>query len=400
VRHLRTLGTLCIAIALAVPLLTTTAQAGCGCDHPPPAFAPVMPPFGAAGKLLTLNVDSNDLSAGVSYDVEFKMAKGWSSMFGNGLAIDSGTVQVNVPGGLLGPVSITIHRGRKSQAIDFDDSLFTALALPHRMPAGDSLVLLQDFTGTVSADGTLYIAVDLTDVRAASQFAFVMADMPILFGPDDVLFYNRDGVDLTLFTLAVDDPNERQWGSYYGWDVNQDSGIVGTVYETKVGQSPEPGTQSDMLTYWRHEFLTYALAHEPGGSHEVDEHGMHPDGTLHIDHSQLLIAIRGTFADGESLAPGKLTMDLVATIVAVDNPIEPEIMAERAYSSTVYSESDTGLTSYKASLSGTTDSLTLESDTTVEKTLSVDTTDTSTKDTATTDTSTTTTKVRGKRSKR
>ena len=38
------------AAATAVWIAASPAWAGCGCDHPPPAWAQVMPPFGSPGK--------------------------------------------------------------------------------------------------------------------------------------------------------------------------------------------------------------------------------------------------------------------------------------------------------------------------------------------------------------
>ena len=218
------------------------------------------------------------------------------------------------------------------------------------MPTGDAVVVLEDFIAAVSADGVMYIAIDLSDVRDPTQFAFLMADSPVRFGVDDVVFYNRDGVDLTLFTLAVEDPTERQWGSYYGWDVEQDAGTVGTVYDPKVGSAEHPELQSDMLTYWRHEFHTYAAKHTTGGTHEVVG-GMHPDGTMHIDHDHVIIAIRGNLG-GNALTPGRLKANLLATSVVSENPVEVEQMAEQAFGSTVYVEDNSGIASFFAGLTG------------------------------------------------
>ena len=69
----------------------------------------------------------------------------------------------------------------------------------------------------VSAGGVLYLNLDLQDVQDPTQFGFLISDTPLRFGVDDVVFYNADGVDLTIFDLAVEDPTERQWGSYFGW---------------------------------------------------------------------------------------------------------------------------------------------------------------------------------------
>ncbi|MDH3686892.1 MAG: hypothetical protein OEP95_11740 [Myxococcales bacterium] len=341
-----------LVAALAFLIPGTPSHAGCGCDHPPPAFAPVMPPFASPGSPLLLNLETAALEEGAGYYVEFLNEKSLMPVYGKGVATSADSLRVETPSMLLtGPARIRVLREDHSVIAEFEKSLFTGLALPRRLPAGDSMILIEDFYGAVSEDGVLYIPVDLRDVQDGMQFAFVMADNPVVFGTDQVVFYNRQGVDLTLFTLAVDDPTVRQWGSYYGWDVDEDGGIVGTIYEAKVGESPAPGEQSDMLTYWRHEFHTYAAAHAPGGSHETDADGFHKDGTWHIDHDSLVIAIRGSI-DGKTLKAPHLQTDLVITMVGSEGPIEPEQMAQKAYGSDVYVVENAALTSYIAGITG------------------------------------------------
>jgi len=361
VKHLdRWLWGLVAALAFLLP--GTPSHAGCGCDHPPPAFAPVMPPFAAPGTQLKLHVSAANLRTGAPYKVQFTTASGESTLV-KVHAAAADTLVVEFPN-LYNPGPVAIQVWDTSERVAFfDDSLLTGLPLPRRLPAGDGVVLIEGFTAPVSRDGVLYIPVDLDDVVEGAQFAFVMPEAPVSFGPDDVVFYNRHGVDLTLFTLAVDDPTAREWGSYYGWDVDEDAGIVGTVYETKVGASPKPGAQSDMLTYWRHEFETYAKAHAPGGTHEVDASGYHADGTWHIDHDRLVIAIRGTL-DGKPLEPGQIASNLLVTMVGSEGPIEPEKMIEAAYGSTLYVETNATLTGWQDGR--TADSVTLEADGTVE----------------------------------
>ena len=57
-----------------------------------------------------------------------------------------------------------------------------------------------------------------------------------------------------------------------------------------------------MFTYWRHEFYTYDAAHQPGGEYYAqteneDGYLLHKDGTVHVDHGRLVVAIAGKLRD-------------------------------------------------------------------------------------------------------
>ncbi len=316
---------------LASPVLTTPAHAGCGCDHPPPAWAPVMPAFGPPGTAIVLNAQSGEFVPGAEYTVEFNGGS-WSTIDLTVAADSVSSLAVNLPFVFPGPTKIEVDGPGYSHV--YEEHLFTTLALPRKVPAGDAVMMLNDLSGAVSEDGVLMFAIDLSDVADATQFAFVVANEPLRFGEADVVFYNADGVDLTLFTLAVDDPTERQWGSYYGWDVETDSGITATMYDTQVMDSLDPDKQSDLLTYWRHEFHTYKAAHAVGGSHGTNEAGYHPDGTRHVDHDTLVIAIdtRGF------LSPGHAEIDLLVDAVVAENPVEPSAMVDHVPGSDVWVE--------------------------------------------------------------
>ena len=68
----------------------------------------------------------------------------------------------------------------------------------------------------------------------------------------------------------------------------------------------DPTVDSDIIHYSRHEFTTYFLQHEERHPHEVDDidPNWHLDGTPHIDHDHLILAITGQLADGSSPAAG------------------------------------------------------------------------------------------------
>ena len=213
---------LCLGLALLATLpFASASQAGCGCDHPPPAWAPIMPAFASPGAKLLIHAEGGDFEIGGRYRVEFLMSSWWKPRV-TVVADSASQLRAKVPP-LLSPGPVVIRVSGPGYDHTYDESLFTAMGLPHRIPAGDSLTLIQDLRVAVTTDGTMLIPFDLSKIQDPTQFAFALSDMTLRFGASDVVFYNRDGVDLTLFTLDVKDPTQRQWGSYYGWDVENDA---------------------------------------------------------------------------------------------------------------------------------------------------------------------------------
>jgi hypothetical protein len=313
--------------ALGMPRL---AAAGCGCDHPPPDWSVVQPSFGAPDKLVQIWADGGSFLAGAAYEVKFDKKRV------SAVAVRPDRLGVTVPHGLKpGPTPIEVKGPGYERK--YDAALFTALPRATRVPKQALALRADKFRTAVTANGTLLIPVDLSSVRDATQFAILLGDLPLAFGGDDVVIYNTAGVDLTLFTLAVADATQRQWGSYYGWQVEEDTGLSGLVYEHKVKKSALAHRESDVFTYWRHEFHTYARAHGPGGSHHVDADGFHPDGTFHIDHDHIVIAIHGRVRDAKeptntakmrALAAGDRMVDLRVFTVPAAQPLEPDAVVE------------------------------------------------------------------------
>ncbi len=326
-RGIRSFPILTAALAL-VAFATTSARpaaAGCGCDHPPPEWSVVMPPFGSPGKTIALFAEGEEFVIGEQYQVEF----------GSGSAVDvtatlADRLEVVVPASIdPGPVEIRVS-GDELEAT-YPESAFTALPDAREVEERGGVFTAMDYQAAVGADGTLYVPVDLSGVADAMQFTLAALDLPLHFEEEDVVIYNADGVDLTLFTLEVADPNERQWGSYYGWTVENESGLSGVHYLPQIHLPDHPTEMSSLFTYWRHEFHTYKHAHAEGGSHHVDEHGYHPDGTRHVDHDNLVIAINGRVRDAvdpmdeslmSALAPGAHTIDIGWVSIMSENPVE------------------------------------------------------------------------------
>ncbi len=346
----------CTALATAAAALSILsarpAEAGCGCDHPPPGYAAIVPAFGSPGKAVRVHAPADEaFLPGAPYLV--KMGGGESLV----VAQHDTHLKVTVPKTAKpGPTEVEIIGADESYKYARNE--FTVLAPAPVLPEQNGLFAAARFEASISEDGTLLVPFNLTEVAEATQVMVVVEGRPLSFEHDDVVFFNADGVDLTLFTLMVDDPTERQWGSYYGWEVEQDKGLFGTVYQNRVVRALLSDT-SDKLTYWRHEFHTYAKSHRAGGPHEVDDDGYHKgDGTLHIDHDHLVLAIGGKLRGSDpdrstwkSLSPGSETVDVYVLMLQTPVPLEPEMMAGQLLGSLLWKQfspmSREGLDAYR-----------------------------------------------------
>ena len=65
-------------------------------------------------------------------------------------------------------------------------------------------------------------------------------------------------------------------------------------------------TTSNVLTYWRHEFRTYKAAHRLQDNYlaDDDDPNWHADGSYHVNHDTIVVAIRGTLPNGTLPTPG------------------------------------------------------------------------------------------------
>src|SRR5262249_40638638 len=123
----------------------------------------------------------------------------------------------------------------------------------------------------------------LTGMREPLVFEAEMDGYPLRYTARDVVFMNTQGFLMQL----LESPSGQ--------------GIPGMF----VNPSATPSTSSDTLHYSRHEFRTYFLDHYERTAHSVDATGnWHADGTRHVDHDHLIVAIIGRLNDGTLPKPG------------------------------------------------------------------------------------------------
>jgi hypothetical protein len=100
----------------------------------------------------------------------------------------------------------------------------------------------------------------------------------LAYGPGNVAMYNDQG-----FLMQLLDPT-----------------AVQSLFQIVPGDL----TTSDVLAYWRHEFETYKAAHRRNDNLDTDDDpDWHADGTYHVDHDHIVVAIRG-MVDGLTPTPG------------------------------------------------------------------------------------------------
>jgi hypothetical protein len=280
--YARSFASLALAAMLGGLLVTPPAWAGCGCDKPAPPRAALRPFVASASQTVTLFDER--LEGGATYDVAFESPAG-DVQWARGTAtrepdIADGQLRehlrVAVPELPLGPCAVTVWRdGARQFHVAADD--FTVAARPITLHDVVETVD-REYRAAVGADGTVYIPVDVSAVSEATRFSGTALGMPLQYEADNVAMYNDQGYLMQL--LDAKSPK---------------------LFDMKGGDFD----QSTSLSYWRHEFITYKAA-EAGTAHaRHDAAGeWHADGTRHVDHDHIVVALRGTFADGSSPAPG------------------------------------------------------------------------------------------------
>jgi hypothetical protein len=275
-------GALALMLALAA-LTPRAADAGCGCDKPPPPRAAIRPFVGYVDQQVTLFDDR--LAPGRRYDVLFESSTGtseWSrgrAMLRRDLADGERRMQlrVAVANVSLGPCAVSVWQDGV-MLLALTDDAFTVAAAPIALHDFAEGITRDGYQTGVGRDGTMYVPVDVSRVDAATTFVGQTVGLPLHFGAGDVAMYNDQG-----FLMQVLKPGNTQLFRIDGGDL----------------------TRSDRLSYWRHEFATYKKDHRQRDARAVDsDTDWHVDGTYHVDHDHIVVAVRGTMPNGEPPAAG------------------------------------------------------------------------------------------------
>jgi len=273
------------AIVILGSLTPTVVDAGCGCEKPPPAAAPIRPAFASPGDDVTIFAPG--LNASSVYGVLFIST--WSNEYRllparavekRDLADGVVKRQLVVPAPNLppGPTQVRVYRGFY-QVLSIGSNAFTMLQPAVVLPEQDGLLVAECYSAAVGADGTVYVPVDVSDIAEHMIFEGIGKLYPLLFDAPDIAIYNTQGFLMQLLGPA-------------------EAGI----YDIEETDAPD----SFALTYDRHEFVTYRDEHEHEAGFGLDpaDPAWHVDGTPHIDHDHLVLAIRGVVEGAGTPAPG------------------------------------------------------------------------------------------------
>lgn len=293
-RYERLVSTLAVGV-FAVMLHTVSAEAGCGCTKPPPVLAQFRPNATYAGTPITF-FDARFI-AGQRYTVRFASSRPpATSVDVNGTVVvrrdladgvSKPQLQVLLPAMPIGPVSIQIRSpGMLTPFITIDDAQFTVTSAPLVVPATYGTQTLNNFQAAVGRDGTVYLALDVTNIQLPMVFEAQAVGYGLRFSAQDVLFHNAQG--FLMQALVQGAPNARE-------------PVPGMFILPSASTA-----DSDILHYSRHEFSTYFLQHAERQPHAVDptDGNWHLDGTYHVDHNHLILAISGRENSGNRPAPG------------------------------------------------------------------------------------------------
>ena len=275
------IGLALVALAMLTP---RPADAGCGCDKPPPPRAAIRPFVGYADQQVTLF--DGRLVVGQRYDVLFTSSDDgttdWSrgrAMLRRDLADGEKRVQLRVGVGTvsLGPCRVSVWQDGE-MVFALEDDAFTVAATPIALHDFAEAITRDGYRTGVGRDGTMYVPVDVSRVDAATTFVGESTGFPLNFGAGDVAMYNAQG-----FLMQVLQPGNTQ------------------LFRIAPGDL----VRSTKLSYWRHEFATYKQDHRRRDARALDgDPDWHVDGTYHVDHDHIVVAIRGTMPNGLPPAAG------------------------------------------------------------------------------------------------
>ena len=261
-------GSLMMTTVAAMMLLSAVAaDAGCGCAKPPPVLQLVRPAFASPGDLVTIFPPENRSG---EYEVrigERRIKK--NAVYKRDLADGRYKWQVvfAAPPIAPGPRGMEVKGPGPSFFIPSSD--FTMMQAPLVLEQGDGETVATCYSAAVTADNVVLIPLDITAITDHMIFNGLGEGYPLLFNAADVMIYNTQGFLMQLLTP-------------------QNAGIYAI---------DDPGNPDSLsLTYDRHEFNTYRAEHSHIGGLGLDpsDRAWHTDGTFHVDHNRLVLAIKGT----------------------------------------------------------------------------------------------------------
>ncbi len=288
------------------------ADAGCGCEKAPPAVAAVRPAFASPGD--EVSIFAAGLVEGAAYTVAFGGLGGAevpaTAIVRRDLADGVAKAQLVVAAPALPPgptqLSVTAVAGG-AVLLDVASSDFTMLQAAVELGNRNGKTIARCYRAAVGADGVAYFPLDISGIVDRMIFSGVgKGGFPLHFGAEDIVIYNTQGVLMQL--LGPDAA-----GIYSIEDVDDES----------PPNAEEQGPSSFRLTYDRHEFQTYQTLHTTDPNYLLDplDPNWHVDGTRHVDHYHLVVAITGIFKGGtvpEAPSAGPFVLRLATTVA--DDP--------------------------------------------------------------------------------
>jgi hypothetical protein len=276
-----------LTVLAALP--TTFADAGCGCAKPPPPANLVRPSFASPGDTVTVFPPDNrfgeyEIRVGDVYRV--KRYPVWKRDLSDGQY--KWQVTFTAPKLAMGPTGIEVKGPGRDFKIASSD--FTMMQAPIVLQQGDGETVAKCYSAAVTANNIVLIPLDITAITDHMIFNGLGENYPLLFNASDVMIYNTQGFLMQLLTT----PNA--------------AGIYAIT---------DPGDPDSMeLTYDRHEFNTYREQHAHTGGYGLDptDPAWHTDGTYHVDHNRLVLAIKGT-VENQGLPPAGKTPGFDFSIV-------------------------------------------------------------------------------------
>jgi hypothetical protein len=293
-----------VAAALAALTVPILAHAGCGCKKPAPIRRSIQPQISYSGGKVTV-VDPR-LESRKKYTVVFVSVADGTSGWVGGKAVsrkdattmtDSASkkaarslqMRVAVPPLALGPCRVRVFNVSQGKTVngqlqfagpplfEVGESALTITNAPIPLRDVATTLTRSNFKAGVGTDGTMYVAVDVSQVTGATTFRG-QADLSFVFTPADIVMFNSQG--FTMQRLPVEEE--------------------GTLFRI----DPPTTGMSARLNYWRHSFAAYKLMHQQQfGKHTDKDPDWHDDGTAHVDHDKIFVAVTAML-DGRRLAPG------------------------------------------------------------------------------------------------